>query len=236
MGKAAPAPHTCAVRARVALLTAALVLAITYVAATQASGSGLPECERFAADSVARAAPGDRRRRARGRDRRLVVRRARPGRSPSAPGRRGSTGGCTSPGSPAPASAPRRRRAGGSPSRTGPGQPSRTAPTWSWSRVGSTTGTTPTPRSAPASPGWSGSSVRRTWPAWSWSAPPAHRPGPSGSRTSTRCSPSSREQYGVGYVSTADLDLSYLGDELHLTGSGHRAFGDAVARRIAALG
>ena len=41
---------------------------------------------------------------------------------------------------------------------------------------------------------------------------------------------------GVGYVSTADLDLPYLGDRLHLTSAGHREFGDAVARRITALG
>jgi acyl-CoA thioesterase-1 len=38
--------------------------------------------------------------------------------------------------------------------------------------------------------------------------------------------------YGVPYVSTADLDLSYLDDRLHLTPAGHRAFGDAVAQRI----
>jgi acyl-CoA thioesterase-1 len=43
------------------------------------------------------------------------------------------------------------------------------------------------------------------------------------------------QRYGVGYVSTADLELSYLADELHLTASGHRAFGEAVATRIAAL-
>jgi acyl-CoA thioesterase I len=44
------------------------------------------------------------------------------------------------------------------------------------------------------------------------------------------------EKYGVPYVSTVDLDLSYLSDRLHLTPAGHRAFGDAVAERIAALG
>jgi len=42
--------------------------------------------------------------------------------------------------------------------------------------------------------------------------------------------------YGVEYVSTADLDLPYLDDRLHLTPAGHREFGDAVAERIAALG
>jgi len=43
------------------------------------------------------------------------------------------------------------------------------------------------------------------------------------------------ERYGVAYVSTADLDLPYLDDRLHLTPAGHREFGDAVAERIAAL-
>jgi len=43
-------------------------------------------------------------------------------------------------------------------------------------------------------------------------------------------------KYDVPYVSTADLDLPYLDDRLHLTDAGHQAFGDAVAERIAALG
>jgi acyl-CoA thioesterase I len=43
-------------------------------------------------------------------------------------------------------------------------------------------------------------------------------------------------KYGVGYISTIDLKLSYLPDRLHLTAPGHQAFGDAVAVRIAALG
>lgn len=42
-------------------------------------------------------------------------------------------------------------------------------------------------------------------------------------------------RYGVGYVSTVDLDLDYLDDRLHLTEAGHRAFGDQVADRIARL-
>lgn len=41
--------------------------------------------------------------------------------------------------------------------------------------------------------------------------------------------------YGVAYVSTLDLDLTYLEDRLHLTPAGHQVFGDAVAERIAAL-
>ena len=43
------------------------------------------------------------------------------------------------------------------------------------------------------------------------------------------------ERYGVPYVATTDLRLPYLGDRLHLTPTGHRLFGDAVAERIAAL-
>ncbi|WP_205471617.1 GDSL-type esterase/lipase family protein [Nocardioides sp. SYSU D00038] len=42
------------------------------------------------------------------------------------------------------------------------------------------------------------------------------------------------EQHGVAYVSTTDLDLSYLDDRLHLTEDGHRAFGAAVAARLPA--
>ena len=42
-------------------------------------------------------------------------------------------------------------------------------------------------------------------------------------------------EYGVPYVATSDLDLAYLSDHLHLTDDGHRAFGDAVAERIADL-
>lgn len=42
-------------------------------------------------------------------------------------------------------------------------------------------------------------------------------------------------QHGVAYLSTADLDLPYLDDGLHLTEAGHRAFGDAVAAAIADL-
>lgn len=43
------------------------------------------------------------------------------------------------------------------------------------------------------------------------------------------------DRFGVAYVDTTDLQLTYLDDELHLTPAGHRAFGDAVAARIAAL-
>lgn len=43
------------------------------------------------------------------------------------------------------------------------------------------------------------------------------------------------ERRGLDYVSTADLDLPYRGDRLHLTEAGHQLFGDSVARRIAAL-
>ena len=43
------------------------------------------------------------------------------------------------------------------------------------------------------------------------------------------------QKYGVPYVSTVDLKLTYLDDRLHLTPAGHRVFGDAVAARIAQL-
>lgn len=41
-------------------------------------------------------------------------------------------------------------------------------------------------------------------------------------------------QYDVPYVRTTDLELTYLGDRLHLTEGGHREFGDVVTQRIAA--
>ena len=40
---------------------------------------------------------------------------------------------------------------------------------------------------------------------------------------------------GVPYVRTADWELPFLPDRLHLTADGHRAFGDAVAARIAEI-
>lgn len=42
-------------------------------------------------------------------------------------------------------------------------------------------------------------------------------------------------KYAVPYVSVVDLELPYLDDGLHLTPSGHKIFGDAVAARIALL-
>ena len=39
--------------------------------------------------------------------------------------------------------------------------------------------------------------------------------------------------YGVGYVRTADLDLPYLDDRLHLTSAGHEQFGAFVAEQLA---
>lgn len=42
-------------------------------------------------------------------------------------------------------------------------------------------------------------------------------------------------KHGMAYVSTADMELPYLPDRLHLTAKGHRVFGDAVAARIALL-
>lgn len=43
-------------------------------------------------------------------------------------------------------------------------------------------------------------------------------------------------RYGVAYVRTSGLALDYLDDRLHLTASGHEAFGDYVAQEIADLG
>ena len=42
--------------------------------------------------------------------------------------------------------------------------------------------------------------------------------------------------YGVGYVHTADLDLPYLDDRLHLTPAGHAQFGDFVAEQLPGVG
>jgi acyl-CoA thioesterase-1 len=42
-------------------------------------------------------------------------------------------------------------------------------------------------------------------------------------------------QHHVRYVSTSDLALDYLGDDLHLVPASHVAFGDAVAGRISDL-
>jgi acyl-CoA thioesterase-1 len=44
------------------------------------------------------------------------------------------------------------------------------------------------------------------------------------------------QKYGVSYISTADLELPYLDDRLHLTAQGHRIFGATVAERIALRG
>lgn len=43
-------------------------------------------------------------------------------------------------------------------------------------------------------------------------------------------------RYDVPYVSTTSLDLPYLPDQLHLTRTGHARFGDYVATQLAALG
>lgn len=43
------------------------------------------------------------------------------------------------------------------------------------------------------------------------------------------------DQYGATYVAMMGLDLPYLEDRLHLTADGHRQFGDHVAEQIGAL-
>ena len=234
MGKAAPAPHTCAVRARVALLTAALVLAITYVAATQAIGSGLPKCERFAADSVARAGQVT----GAGSAWSWSATRGRPGsvwRSPSAPGRRldgrvhvaGFSGsGFSALASPCGrvsfADRAGEAVAGGADLVVVEGGLN----DWDHSDSEIRAGFARLVRVLRAA------DVDRVVVVGPASAPSRAARIPHVDALLAELS----EQYGVGYVSTADLHLDYLSDELHLTGSGHRAFGDAVARRIAALG
>ena len=44
------------------------------------------------------------------------------------------------------------------------------------------------------------------------------------------------KKYDVAYLPTSGLDLPYLDDRLHLTAAGHVVFGDYVARAIGALG
>lgn len=43
-------------------------------------------------------------------------------------------------------------------------------------------------------------------------------------------------EYGVGYLSMLDADLTYLDDDLHLTPQGHREFGDRVAEALSVVG
>lgn len=43
-------------------------------------------------------------------------------------------------------------------------------------------------------------------------------------------------RYGVAYVRSTGVDLTYLDDRLHLTPAGHQVFGDFVAGRLADLG
>lgn len=235
MGKAAPAPHTCAVRARVALLTAALVLAITYVAATQAIGSGLPKCERFAADSVARAGQVT------GAGERVVVvgdswsaglGLEKPvGSWPSQLDGRVHVAGFSGSGFSALASPCGRVSfadrageavAGGADLVVVEGGLN----DWDHSDSEIRAGFARLVRVLRAA------DVDRVVVVGPASAPSRAARIPHVDALLAELS----EQYGMGYVSTADLHLDYLSDELHLTGSGHRAFGDAVARRIAALG
>jgi acyl-CoA thioesterase-1 len=44
------------------------------------------------------------------------------------------------------------------------------------------------------------------------------------------------DHYDIAYISTTGLDLPYLDDHLHLTPAGHAEFGDHVAARLATLG
>ena len=101
------------------------------------------------------------------------------------PGPPGCRAGSTSPGSPARASAPRPHRAAGSRSPTARRARSWTGPTWSSSRVGSTTGTAPIAEIRAGFARLMRVARRRRRGVSSSSAPPAPRPGRPRCRTST---------------------------------------------------
>lgn len=241
MGRGGPAPHTCAVRTRLALLmpglaaglAAALVLGLTVVAATQALGSGLPRCDRFAADSAARAAKVS------GSGERVVVL-----------GDSWSAGlGLADPARSWPSRLSGRVHVAGF---SGSG----------FSALASRCGRVSfADRAGPAVAGadlvvvagglndWdhSDSEVRAGFARLMRVLRAAGVPrvvvvGPASAPSRVARVPhvdallaDLSEQYAVGYVSTVDLDLDYLDDGLHLTATGHRTFGDQVDRRIAGL-
>ena len=127
----------------------------------------------------------------------------------------------------------RQRLRRGSPSPTGRRTRCVGAPTWSWSRADSTTATSPTPRSAPASPGWCASLARPTAVVV---VGPASAPArAAGSRTSTPSWPSSpavRRRLRLA-PSTSTWPTSATG--CTSPSAGHRAFGDYVDSRLSGL-
>ena len=157
-------------------------------------------------------------------------------RARSARGPRGCPGACTSRASPGPASAPRPRRAAAVSFADRAPAAVRTAPTWSWSRAASTTGTA---RGAEVRTGFKrliralrADDVTRIVVVGPAAAPSRAAAVPRLDRLLCRVVGPARRQRTSR---RADLDLPYLADQLHLTLAGHVAFGDAVAGRIAAL-
>jgi acyl-CoA thioesterase-1 len=222
------------VRTRVGLLVAALVLGIIAVAATQASGSGLPRCERFAADAAARA------RHVTGAGERVVVigdswsaglGLAQPARSwPSRLGGRVHVAGFSGSGFSALASPCGRvsfadRAAAAVANGADLVVVEGGLNDWDHSDSEIRAGFARLVRVLRAA------DVARIVVVGPASAPSRAARIPHVDALLAELA----QHHDVGYVSTADLDLSYLGDALHLTVAGHRAFGDAVAQRIAAL-
>jgi acyl-CoA thioesterase-1 len=215
------------------LLVAALVLGITAVAATRASGSGLPRCERFAADSVARA------RHVTGAGERVVV-----------IGDSWSAGlGLAKPAGSWPSRLDGRVHVAGF---SGSGFSALASPCGRVS-FADRAGAVVTGADLVVVEGglndWdhSDSEIRAGYARLMRVLRAADVPrvvvvGPASAPSRAARVPhvdallaDLSGQYGVGYVSTADLDLDYLGDRLHLTASGHRTFGDYVDSRLAGL-
>lgn len=221
-------------RTRVALLVAALALGITYVVATQASGSGLPKCDRFAADSAARA------RQVTGAGDRVVVigdswaaglGLARPVDSwASRLDGRVHVAGFSGSGFSALAS-PCGRVSFADRAETAVADGADLVVVegglndWDHSDAEIRAGFARLVRVLRAA---DVAGVVVVGPA---SAPSRAARVPHLDALLADLS----LRHDVGYVSTADLDLAYQPDRLHLTAAGHRAFGDHVGRRIAEL-
>lgn len=221
-------------RTPVASLVAALVLVITAVAATQASGSGLPRCERFAADSVARAGHVT------GAGERVVV-----------IGDSWSAGlGLAKPVDSWPSRLDGRVHVAGF---SGSGFSALASPCGRVSFADRAGGVVQGADLVVVEGGlndWdhSDSEIRAGFSRLMRVLRAADVPrvvvvGPAGAPARAARMPhvdallaDLSERYAVGYVSTLDLDLDYLGDRLHLTASGHRTFGDHVGSQIAGLG
>jgi acyl-CoA thioesterase-1 len=233
MGWARCAAHTCRVRARVVLLVAALVLGITYVAATQALGAGQDRCEQFASDSVERAAQVT------GSGQRVVV-----------VGDSWSAGlGLAEPVRSWPSRLRGQVHVAGFSGSGFSAHASPCGPVSFADRAGAVVADADLVVVEGGLNDWdrSDAEVRAGFARLARVLRAADVPrvavvGPAAAPSRAARVPHVdalldrlSEQYGFGYVSTADLDLDYLGDRLHLTEAGHRAFGDAVSSRIGDL-